>query len=247
MECIHACPHDNVGILVRSPLRELGVDPVRSGVGRITARPDLAALAGVLVFAAFVNALGMAAPAYTLRAWIGAALPVSWDPLALVTFFFLGLVAIPAGLLGGAAAASRWLEGGDDGLVHRACTYVWALVPLGLGMWAAHYLFHLLVGGLTIVPVVQDYLADLGAPAAGAPRWGMGTVVPEHWILPVELLLLQAGLLVTLLAGFRIARREARSKRRALRAVLPWALLAVGLAGAGAWILLQPMEMRGAI
>jgi polyferredoxin len=247
MECIHACPHQNVGIQLRSPLRELARDPVRSGVGRISRRPDVAALAAVLIFAAFFNAFGMVTPVYGVQESLAGLLPTDSRTLVLVAFFLLGLVALPLALLGGAAAASRALAGGDGSLVVRASTYVWALVPLGLGMWTAHYLFHFLVGGLTVVPLVQEYLADLGLRDPQAGTRAVGTLIPEHWILPVELIFLQGGLFLTLVAGLRIARREEGTRPRALRAFLPWAALAIVLGAVGAWLLFQPMEMRGTI
>lgn len=245
LECIHACPHDNVGILLRSSIRELSTDPVRSGVGRISRRPELAALAAVLVFGAFFNAFGMVEPVFALRARVAQALPLLWEPTTLLFFMAGGLALVPGLLLLGCAAASRALSGGRGGLVERISVYIWALVPLGFGMWAAHYLFHLLVGGLTILPVVQEYLSHVGLSGEVTPRWGLGPMVPESWLLPIELFLLQGGLFLTLVAGFRIAQREEGSRRRAGRAFLPWTFLAVLLFGAGVWLLLQPMEMRG--
>jgi hypothetical protein len=59
----------------------------------------------------------------------------------------------------------------------------------------------------------------------------------------LELLVLDAGLLATLYAGWRLARELARE--RALRLFAPLALVASAFWLAGAWILLQPMAMRG--
>ena len=58
LDCVHACPHDNVGLVVVTPGKELWRDPPRSGIGRFGQRPDVAALALVLVFGAFANAAG---------------------------------------------------------------------------------------------------------------------------------------------------------------------------------------------
>jgi polyferredoxin len=244
MECIHACPHDNIGILARSPIRELPIARNRSGVGRIQSRPDLAALALLLTWGAFLNAFGMVEPVFRLQRWLAGVLAIASRELLLATFFLVGLVILPALLTGATAWASRRLVGGRDPLVRRASRYAWGLVPLGFGMWTAHYLFHLLVGALTIVPVVQQYLRDLGLPA-GEPGWGLGAVVPESWLFPVELVFLQGGLLLSLAATWRIAQQEPGGRGLALRAFAPWAILATGLAATGIWLLLQPMEMRG--
>jgi ferredoxin len=37
LDCVHACPHDNIGILSRLPASELMVDPIRSGIGVLLA------------------------------------------------------------------------------------------------------------------------------------------------------------------------------------------------------------------
>ena len=250
LECIHACPHDNVGIILRSPLEELERDGVRSGIGRLSRKPDWAALAAVLVFGAFVNALGMVGPVLVLRDRVEALLPIVPPALILAFLFLLGLVAIPALLLALTAWASGRLAAdpgtaGPETLVRRISTYIWSLVPVGFAMWTAHYLFHFLVGGLTIVPVVQEYLGDLGIEVLGDPRWGAGALVPESWLLPIEGLILQVGLFLSLIVGFRIARREEDDRRRAVRAFLPWGILATLLTFGGFWLLGQPMEMRG--
>ncbi len=244
MECIQACPHDNVGIVARSPLAELARNPVRSGVGRIQERPDLVALALLLVWAAFFNAFGMVEPVFRLQEALAGMVGAPPRPLLLALFFGVGLVGVPVAFTALTAWASRLLSGGTDPLRDRVGRYTWGLGPLGRGMWTAHYLFHFLVGALTVVPVVQEYLRDLGAPA-GDPAWGLGPIVPEAWLFPIEVLVLQGGLLGTLLATWKIAQGSEGGRKRAVRAFLPWALLATALAGAGIWLLLQPMEMRG--
>src|SRR2546421_7701223 len=62
LDCVHACPHDNVGLVAVPPGSALWHDPQRSGIGRFGKRVDLAALVLVLVFGAFANAAGMVGP-----------------------------------------------------------------------------------------------------------------------------------------------------------------------------------------
>jgi hypothetical protein len=245
MECIHACPYDNVGILTRTPAKELWEDPRRAGLGRFSRRPDLAALALFLTFAAFMNAFGMVTPVYALEAWLGRALGTTSEPLVLGLLFAAGMVLAPLLLAAGAARASASLSGSGLGVVQEATRYAYALIPLGFGMWIAHYLFHFLIGGLAIVPVAQEYLAFLGFPLAGTPMWALGPLLPESWLLPIELLFLELGLLVTLVVAYRIGLRETGTRNRALRGAAPWGMLAFSLSIAGVWLLLQPMEMRG--
>ncbi len=57
--------------------------------------------------------------------------------------------------------------------------------------------------------------------------------------------MLEVGLLVSLYAGLRIAEAGDGGVGRSWRALAPWALLIVLLFAVGAWIMLQPMQMRG--
>lgn len=67
IDCAHACPHDNVALVDRRTIEDLADDAPRSNIGRISNRVDLAMLAGVLVFGAFANAIGMSEP---VTAWL---------------------------------------------------------------------------------------------------------------------------------------------------------------------------------
>jgi hypothetical protein len=214
-------------------------------VGRFSLRPDLAALAVFLTFAAFMNAFGMVTPVYALEEWMARALGTTSEPFLIGVLFLAGMVVVPTLLVGGAAATSAVLSGSGRSVLQEATRYAYALVPVGFGMWIAHYLFHFLIGGLSIVPVTQEYLAFLGFSFAGVPQWALGPLVPETWLLPLELLFLELGLLVSLVVAFRIAAREVGPGRAAFKASAPWALVALLLSLAGTWLLLQPMEMRG--
>jgi hypothetical protein len=112
------------------------------------------------------------------------------------------------------------------------CRLSLALVPLGLGMWTAHLSFHLITGWRSLWPVLQRVLD------AGQPEWSLAcSGAAPAGLVTFELLLLDAGLLLSLYVGRRIARTPAR--------FWPFAGLAVALWAAGALILLQPMQMRG--
>jgi hypothetical protein len=226
---------------------ELWENPIRAGVGRFSQRPDLAALALFLTFAAFMNAFGMVTPVYALQEWMGRSLQTTSGPLVVGVLFLTGMILLPALLVGGVARASALLSRSGRTMVQEATRFGYALVPLGFGMWIAHYLFHFLVGGLVIIPLTQEYLSFLGLPFAGTPSWALGPMVPEAWLLPVELLFLEMGLLASLVVTYRIARREVGPGPRALRAFAPWGALALLLSVAGVWLLLQPMEMRGTL
>src|SRR5262249_661475 len=108
LDCVHACPHDNIGILAEAPGKELCPHPMRSGLGRFGKRPDLAALIVVLVFGAFVNAAGMVAPVVEWQDQLASLLRQRSPILATSLFYFFGLLVLPALLVGASAAVCRW-------------------------------------------------------------------------------------------------------------------------------------------
>ncbi len=253
LDCIHACPYDNIGILGRTPARELWRDPWRSGIGRFSGRPDLAVLVVVLTFGAFLNAFAMIRPVYALQEGLGRSLGTTHRAPGLVLIFAIGLVVLPALLLTAAALLTRLQAPGvSAGAVMRR--YVWTLAPMGFGMWLAHYAFHFLTGALTVVPVIQSFLADVGLSQA-APRWELGPIVPLGWVFPIEAALLYGGATLSIITAIQVAQdhmaavrpaaRGEQGRGAALLAALPWIGITLLMLGFGIWIMLQPMEMRG--
>jgi cytochrome c oxidase assembly factor CtaG len=225
LDCVHACPHDNIGLIVRTPGEELWA-------GRFRRRPDIAALIVVLVFAAFANAAGMVGPVVDGLVRLGSPL------LAAAAFYLLALIVLPVVAVGAAAVFGRRWGSLPAGAIEVATRFACTLVPLGLGMWLAHYMFHFVTGWDAAVPVAQRFAADLGLTSFGDPQWVQGCcrAMPE-WLLPLELLFLDVGLLLSLYAAYRVAPN--------VRAFGPWALLMVLLFVLGVWLLFQPMQMRG--
>jgi NAD-dependent dihydropyrimidine dehydrogenase PreA subunit len=244
LDCVQACPHGNVGLVARLPGAELIRDRWRSGIGHLADRPDLAALAMIVVFAAFVNAAGMIGPTQETQAWLGRLVGTDARVVGWTLFLILALGVLPALLLAATTAASHHLGGGDTSPRRLLLRMAYGLVPLGFGMWFAHYAFHFLASGLNLVPVLHRVAGDVGL-AGGAPDWSLGPMIAAGWLIPLELLFIELGLLVSLVLLYRIARTTFPSGRQARRALAPWAFLAIGLSLAGAWIMTQPMEMRG--
>jgi ferredoxin len=249
LDCIHACPCENVGIMARTPSKELWTDPWRSGIGRFSQRWDLAALVVVFTFGAFLNAFNMIKPVYGLQTRLAEALRTTSRAPGLVLIFVLGLLVLPAILLSAAGLLTRGqsTDARLGGVVRR---YVWALAPMGFGMWLAHYGFHFLTGALTIVPVVQSFLADVGL-FGGQIRWDLGPLVPQSWLFPIEAALLYLGAMTSIVVAVQIASndpsRTSRGAAAALVAALPWIAVTLLMLGFGIWIMLQHMEMRGTL
>jgi cytochrome c oxidase assembly factor CtaG len=245
LDCVRACPHDNVGLLAVTPGAELWRDRFRSGIGWLARRTDLAALTLVLVFGAFVNAAGMVVPVRSLLDNFGSAFGQESPLLATTIFYLAGLLVVPVVAVGSAAIVSRrWgrLEGSG---LEAATRFAYALVPLGFGMWLAHYSFHLLTGYDAVIPAGQRFASDWGWRSSEEPEWIYACCRPvQAWLVRLEILSLDVGFLLSLYVGYRLARDRST---RPMRALAPWALLMVLLFVAGVWTVLQPMQMRGTL
>ncbi len=243
LDCVQACPHDNVAIGFRIAGEELVDDRRRSSIGRLSRRPDLAALAAIFTFGAMLNAFGMVGPVYATEAWIAHVLHTTHETPVLALIFVVALGLLPAVLYGSAAAATRRLSGTTLGVRDIAVRYAYALVPFGVGAWLAHYAFHFLTGIFTVVPVTQSALIDAtGTALAGAPNWRWLGMKPGA-VFPIQLGVVLLGALGSLVLAHGVSERD--YPRRVARAMLPWAVLVACLAATALWILAQPMEMRG--
>jgi cytochrome c oxidase assembly factor CtaG len=246
LDCIHACPHDNIGMTARPPGSDLWNEG--RGVGRLGKRPDLAVLVVVLVFGAFANAAGMVGPVLAWRDWLGSVLGQRSPLLVTSLFYLLGLLVLPLLAVGSAAVLSRRWGRLTASWVEVATRYSYVLVPLGFSMWLAHYSFHLLTSYDTVVPTAQRFVLDHGWPAFGEPHWAAACCRPvAEWLPRLEILFLDLGLLLSLYTGYRIALAQSPRLSQALGALAPWALLIALLFAAGIWLVFQPMEMRGTL
>jgi cytochrome c oxidase assembly factor CtaG/ferredoxin len=247
LDCIHACPHDNIGILAQPPARELWHDPFRSGLGRFSRRPDVAALVVVLAFGAYANAAGMVAPVLEWRDQLASVLPQQSPILAASLFYVFGLLVLPVFLVGIAAILSRWLGQLQESRLEVVTRFAYSLVPLGFGMWLAHYSFHFLASFDAVIPVIQRFVGDLGL-ALGTPEWQCACCRSvADWLPRLEIVFLDLALLLSLYTGYRIAVTQSDRVSQALKIFAPWTLLIVLLFAAGVWIVLQPMQMRGTL
>ncbi len=243
LDCVQACPHDNIALTGRTPGIELADERRRSGIGRLATRRDLAVLSVLFAFAAMLNAFAMVSPVHQVEQWLSAMLGTTSEFVVLCCMFAFGLLAAPVVLVGLAAGFTRATSGGAGSLVDVATRYAYAFVPFGFGMWLAHYSFHFLTGALTVVPVTQSAAVDLlGWPALGEPLWRWAGMRPGA-VFPIQLGCIVLGTIGSLAVAHLISQRD--SPERALRATAPWVVAFVLLAAVAIWVLFQPMEMRG--
>ena len=135
----------------------------------------------------------------------------------------LSLVVLPVILVGVAASLSRWFGGLAANPLEVATRFSYALIPLGFGMWLAHYGFHFITSWQTALPAFQRALQDLGATYFGDPHYRCACCQSVgDWLPRLEILFLDGGLLLSLYAAYRIALRLSQRTSWAVRAFLPW-------------------------
>ncbi len=182
----------------------------------------------------------MVSPVYAVENWLSGASHVTHEAPVLGLIFTGFLIIEPAILLGLAAWLTHKWTDAIRPVVPTAVRYSYGLVPLGFGMWLAHYGFHFFTGLLTIIPVTQNALASLGLRTLGTPLWSW-VGIPLRFVRPIEMMFLGLGLATSLMVTYRLA---AADSRRPWRIFIPWAAITLFLSMSALWLLYQPMEMR---
>lgn len=248
LDCVRACPHENVALKIRA----LGSELINSEA--LPKRWDISLLLICLAFMGLTNAFGMVPPVYILLQDMARILGLTrfgWNDATIegvvlfILFSFTGLI-VPTLL----TVASSWLSNKlgkkRSSLRETAAAFAPSFVPMGLGIWIAHYGFHFLTGIFSIVPVFQQFLIDHGITILGTePNWSFGGVVNTNIITIVQLGALMAGFIFSMLLAQRTAQRLYR--REAVPGLLPWAVVILMMIMISVWIFSLPMEMRGTI
>ncbi len=235
LDCVRACPHDNAGLFLRAPGSEL------SRPDSLPRRWDMSLLFIALAFMGVSNAFGMVPPYYALQEWLALNLGINSEFVVLLLIFGAFNLALPALTSGGAAYAGRKLGGAGmrASLRDTAAAFAPSFVPIGFGIWFAHYSFHFLVGPGLVVPVIQEFLGGTGDWSA----WSFSLDASVIGLLQV------AALIGGFLWSLRLAQKTALRlyRRKTTLGMLPWALLHLLLMLAAWQIFTLPMEMRGAL
>jgi len=246
LDCVRACPHDNVGIMPVAPGMDVVHDWQRSSVGRLSRRLDIAALALVCVFAAFANAAFMTAPVVAFSSNLAARLGLASSQPVTMALLLTALVFAPATLALSAAYVSRAAGQLPVTIRELLCRFSMALVPLGVAMWAGHFLFHLFAAWGSAWTTLRRAANNAGWHLARLPDREMSSpLLGADAMHVLQTVLLDSGLLLALYLAWRICLVYAPRGRNALRLFASWAGVAALLYAAGVWITLQPMEMRG--
>ena len=242
LDCVHACPHDNVGILSRLPAGELMTDPPRSGIGLFSRRNDIAALTIVFCFGALMNAFGMVSPVYVVEALLGRWMHVSSEAPELGVLFVLFLIVEPAVLLGLASWVTRAWAGVKRGWLAIAVRYTYCAGAAGLRHVAGSLWLPLLYRPLHDRSRHPERVRQIWDGRFSANRTGRWWGCPKTVVEPLEFGFLLLGLAGSMAVAWRLA--EDDSEEHTARAFAPWAVVSVILFAASVWLMMQPMDMR---
>ncbi|MCU0513122.1 MAG: FesM [Anaerolineae bacterium] len=231
LDCARACPHQNIGLFVRTPGREL-LQPEAW-----PKRWDVSLLVICLAFMSVTNAFGMVPPVYALEQSLIDVFGFQSELPVLLLIFGVGNLLLPMGLALLAGTLSRTFTRSALSLRDTVAAFAPAFVPVGFSIWFAHYGFHFLIAPLSIIPVFQEFMGQPG-------DWALFSVALEGSLIGlIQVVALLGGLLWSLVIAQRAALRLYR--RDGLIGLLPWAVLLLLLMLAALQIFSLPMEMRG--
>ena len=244
LDCVSACPHGNIGVVAQTPGGELTSTRWRSGLRAVANRIDLASLALVISVGGLVNALGMTAPIVERLDRVQA-------DLALDRRLLEGAFVLLATMVGIVAVVVLALVFGRRRWRETMVRWSFATLPLGVGVWLVHLGFHLVTGWSTADAVVGRVVHELGWRDSIPDPLLSCCSPPPPWLIPVEYLVLSLALASSLAVawwGGRDAAAEGGRSTRFGTLLLGWSPAAIWLLtfwACAAWMVLQPMEMRG--
>lgn len=162
------------------------------------------------------------------------------DLIPLVLIFVVGGLVLPVIFSVGAAWFSRMLTNTAKKYILRdiVAAFAPAFVPLGFGIWLAHYGFHFLIAPLSIFPVIQEFFGGKG-------DWQtFGASVDLGFIGILQVVMLLGGFAWSMFITLRVSERLF-GRRNSFPGMMPWAILLLFLMIAAYQVFTQPMEMRG--
>ncbi len=237
LNCVRACPYDNVALTLRAPGRELSRAPWarRGGLAVL--------LLGVLLaFWGVMNAFAMVPPYYALASTLSGALHTTSKGL-LIALLYAAVTALGLTLTVAAGMLADAIGGARPHVVRSFRRWGYVVVALGFGFWAAHYLFHFLTGAAAAVPVFEHFFSYRGLPID--PNWRLAQMVPSRWLFPIQAGITAAYSVLALVTALRIGLRD--FGRRGVLAMWPMLVFVLAFAATQLLVLAQPMQMRGTL
>lgn len=214
MECVKSCPNDNIGLYVRpfaADTRLKGYDEVWK--------------ASIMLVLALSYSVVLLGPWGRIKDWANVTESGNWVGFAIyaVSTALVALLVLP-GVFYGCVRAGRWLAAANEHATSELfIRLAYTLVPLGLLAWIAFSVPLIMVNGAYIVSVASDPLG-WGMDLFGTAGFHWRPLLPE-WVPYLQVPILLGGLFASLRAGLRIASELVGDRPRAVRTLMPVALL----------------------
>jgi len=160
----------------------------------------------------------------------------AWDTAWLLAapFVYFGVYALALGL-------ARVLTGTPRPLRELLLDFAYTLLPIVLAYHAAHYFTLLLDQGPKILSLASDPFGYGWNLFGTAQRFRAAYLPDLTWVWHMQVLLILAGHVSSVLLAHQVALRVFATRRAAVLSQLPMLLLMLGFTVFGLWILAQPL------
>ncbi len=237
MECIQACPHDNLAM----NLRPLGSDLAVEG----KPRSDEAYLALLMLSITGFHGLAMTPvwqeliDAFRAQVQVGRIVGFSVTMAGLM----MAPILIYALLVGLSYQLGRRDASADLSYRDYFIRYAYAVLPIAIFYHIAHTLEHLLMEGPKIVALVSDPFG-WNWNLFGTAGWNIPPLISLGNLWLVQAFLVLVGHVYSLWVAQKISLRLFDSSRSAFKSQLPMLAGMICFSVFSLWLLKQPMEMR---
>ena len=213
MECIKACPNDNLTIRARPLFSDRSIK-----------RLDEAFLTLIMIALVIAYTVTLLGPWGTPRSWSNVTEVGNWGGFFLhsAIVWFSALVALPALWYGLSLVGSRLAGPSKVSVRDLFVRYSYMLVPVGLLAWIAFSLPLIMLNWTHITSSLSDPLG-WGWNIFGTANQHWSPLLPE-WIPYLQVPLLLFGLAIALIRGAAIARDIFPDRLTAIRSLIPHAL-----------------------
>jgi hypothetical protein len=216
-ECLKACPKDNIAI----NLRPFGSDLLVAKERRL----DEAYKALIMLACAVAYSAVLLGPWGWVKNWANMETMGNWALYA-AGFLVINLIVVP-GLFLLFTLLSRTIARSQVPLKRSFVDYAYSLVPMGLTGWIAFSFSFVFVNGSYAISVLSDPFG-WGWNLFGTRSVPWTPVLPEL-ALALQVVVLLAGLIFSIVIAYRIGRQHTDSHSLAWRGTLPIAAFLTGV------------------
>lgn len=245
-ECVKSCPPGNITLRARP----FGKDLWASGRHWLDESYLAVALVGITTIVTAQMLTGWSLWMSQMARLIPLPVRVLMKPVTYLTVtesavFFVGSLIVFPLFVALAAWVTNEIAGEQRRGVKRTfVTLGYAFIPVGLSMHLAHNASHLFMEGPGIIPALQRTLNRYTPFAVGEPNWQVLPLVSSEVVYWLQMLFILAGLLFSVVVGYRLARDLFEQHRLAGKALIPFAVLSLLFTLTNLYLLNQPMGMR---